>query len=323
MVAAAQENLASIKTKVRRLTALSDTSQLTDQDLEERINKFIVTDLPYSIKLDQTQVVYEFFTTPYVDTYPLDIQLYQGIRDPVYVDGYLGSLFKSRAPFYNVWPQTPTFLVAAVGDGSTLDYPSLSLGGSPALPNSIVIGYLNTSNVYIACDDDGVGNIRQVTTGNDGSKTYIDIGTIVYSTGAMNITFLSAPATNANINCSFQNVSPARPYNVLFWNNEFVVRPVPDRVYKVEVMAYKTPAQLLANDASPLIKQWCDYISYGVAIEILTDYQDFESVANLTPIFKQQEVLVMERQATEDIGVANATIYNTPINSYFNNFGGW
>ena len=80
-----------------------------------------------------------------------------------------------------------------------------------------------------------------------------------------------------------------RPYNLLFWNNELTIRPVPDNIYLCEVETFQTPAQFMQTTDNPVLNQWAQYIAYGAAREILRDRQDMEGVANLEEGFKRQE----------------------------------
>jgi hypothetical protein len=52
--------------------------------------------------------VFTFFTSPYIDRYPVDVNYAQGFRSPVYVEGIQGNFFKDRQQYYNVWPRFPT-----------------------------------------------------------------------------------------------------------------------------------------------------------------------------------------------------------------------
>jgi hypothetical protein len=107
-----------------------------------------------------------------------------------------------------------------------------------------------------------------------------------------------------------------RPYNLLFWNNEFTIRPVPDNVYLVEVEAFQTPVQFMQTTDNPTLNQWAQYIAYGAAMEILRDRQDMEGVQNLKEGFDRQEAMVLERQAIEEIGQPNITLFNTTQTGY-------
>ncbi len=107
-VAPADSTLAFIMKKVRRLTASSGQSSLSDFDLQTYINNFYENDFPYAIKIDQTRSVYRLFTIPNVDRYPTDVNNNQGYRGPIYIEGIQGNLFKDRQQFFNLYPRYPT-----------------------------------------------------------------------------------------------------------------------------------------------------------------------------------------------------------------------
>jgi hypothetical protein len=145
-------------------------------------------------------------------------------------------------------------------------------------------------------------------------------GTVNYVTTQITVNFPVAPAAGTMINVWAAQYQCGRPYNLLFWNNEITIRPVPDNVYLVEVETYQTPSQFMATTDHPILNQWSQYIAYGVSLELLRDRQDMEGVQNLMEGFKRQEALVLERQAVEEIGQPNITLFNTT--SYGNCAGG-
>lgn len=141
-------------------------------------------------------------------------------------------------------------------------------------------------------------------------------GTVNYVTTAITVNFPVAPAAGTMINVWASQYQVGRPYNLLFWNNEFTIRPVPDNIYQVEVEAYQTPAQFLQTTDNPLLNQWAQYIAYGAASEILRDRMDSEGVENLQEGFRRQEALVLERQAVEEIQQPNITLFNSTQTGY-------
>lgn len=141
-------------------------------------------------------------------------------------------------------------------------------------------------------------------------------GTVNYVTTNFTVNFPVAPAAGTMINVWAATYQVGRPYNLLFWNNEFTIRPVPDNVYLCEVEAYQTPAQFMQITDNPTLNQWAQYIAYGAACEILRDRQDVEGVANLMEGFKRQESLVLERQSIEEIGQPNITLFNSTQTGY-------
>lgn len=136
-------------------------------------------------------------------------------------------------------------------------------------------------------------------------------GTVNYVTTQITVNFPVAPAAGTMINVWAATYQVGRPYNLLFWNNELTIRPVPDNVYLCEVEVFQTPSQFMSTTDNPVLNQWAQYIAYGAACEILRDRQDVEGVQNLMEGFKRQEGLVLERQAVEEIGQPNYTLFNS------------
>ncbi len=350
-VAPADSTVAKIISIIRELTASPSESSLSSAYIQELLNTFYTQDFPYAIKIDQLKSIYTIFTSPNVDRYPLDVNGYQGIRDPVYFEGVRGWFYKDRDQFFNVWPRWPVQFTPINGDGTTAIF-NFNLGGTPFLPTMVVLGGTAVGGNIIRIVDDG-GLIapggNALTTGNllllnsdevgnfnpaippisplQNTLPSQKIGTVNYVTGACSITFPagSIPAAGTQITAWVSQYSASRPFAILFWNNYFQVRPVPDGVYKIELETYMTPAQFLDTTNNPIVKQWAQYLAYGVAMEILRRRQDLEGVENLREGFMRQEGLVLERQAIEEIGQRNATIFSasTPQQSFGLPQGWW
>lgn len=358
VVSPADSTYTAIEQKVRYLTASPSQSQLSSADIQKRTNVFMSQDFPYAIKLDQMRSVYEFYTAPYIDRYPVDVNYMQGMRDPFYVDGIQGFFYKDRTSFYNLFPKFPTLSYPINGDGTTqvFDFSSPNI---PFFRGEVTLGGTDNSGNAIQCQDDGngsmylltpnpqvsvptqyavypVGNPQQgmpipgmknLNTANPGLNRGTYIGSVNYVTGSFHIDFTTAgviPASGTRMNLFVSWYSTARPYSALFWNNEIIIRPVPKLVHKCTLETYLTPVQFMLTTNSPILNQWWQYISFGVAREILRDRQDMEGVANLEEGFKRQEALVLERQATEEIGQRNTTIFSgTQQTQGWNNGWGW
>src|SRR5271170_5080482 len=108
-----------MRKKIRRLTASAGENALSTADIDTYLQNAYFNDFPYAIKLDQMRSVYTFFTEPNRDRYPLDVNYNQGVRAPMYVEGILGSFFKDRTQFFNLWPRWPTIFHPISGDGIT------------------------------------------------------------------------------------------------------------------------------------------------------------------------------------------------------------
>lgn len=344
-IAQCDSTVNAIRNKVRRLTASPGVSALSNNDLDQYINTFYNQDFPYAIKIDQLRDVYSFYTQPYVDTYPLDVNFNQGIREPVYVDGIRGFLFKDRWQFYNMWTRFPTSFKPISGDGVTQTF-SFTIPG-PFLANEVTLGGLAVAGNAITVSDDGNGNLLlrvpnprvQVppypnpstppwittpnpipgmpnqNTNNPGDYALTNIGSVNYVTGQFAITFPTGyiPAAGTQINLYVVQYATGRPYSVLFWNNTFTIRPVPKLVHKIEVETFLTPVQFMTITDTPILNQWWQYIAYGVAREVMRDRNDFNAVQMLQEGFDRQEGLVLERQAIEQIGQRNTTIFSSAL----------
>lgn len=358
-VVQADSTLVAIRKKIRRLTASASESALTTNDIDQYINTFYNQDFPYAIKLDQMRTVYTFYTEPYIDKYPLDVNYNQGIREPFYVDGIQGYLFKDRSQFFNMWPRWPTTFHPINGDGSTSAF-AFSIGTTPFLRGEVTMGGVDNAGNPISVADDGNGNLqlqvpnpivsvppqfnppisnpaipgmKNINTLNPGLNNVntqtLDpsnvpypggIGTVDYVNGNFAINFPVPPASGTQITLRVSQYQTGRPYTLLFWNNYFQIRPVPKFVHKVEVESYLTPVQFMATSDHPILNQWWQYIAIGAAIKVLEDRQDMEGIANLLPLFNRQASLVLERQSIEEINQRNATLFSGTVqNQGWNN----
>jgi len=353
-VTAGASNVAYIRQTIRELTASPGENQLATTYIDTVLNAFYAADFPYAIKLDQMRSVYSFYTQPYIEKYPLDVNFNQGVRAPIYVDGIQGTFYKDRQEFFNLFPRWPTKFSPIQGDGVTAIF-NFTIPG-PFLPNNVTFGGTAVGGNAIAAADDGQGNLYlqipapivtvpnypaispapglpvpgmlNQNTADPGLLTQIYIGTVNYVTGVFSVTFPAGyiPATPTQnypaINLEVVQYATGRPYCLLFWNNYFEIRPVPKLVHKIEVETYLTPVQFMLTTDDPILRQWAQYLSYGTAVEILRRRQDMAGVANLMEGFKRQEGLVLERQGTEEINQRNRTIFSGTIpNQGWNN--GW
>ncbi len=357
-VVPADNTVVYIRQKVRRLTVSSSENALATADIDMYINRFYQADFPYAIKMNQMRSVYTFFTEPFRDRYPLDVNFNMGITAPLYVDGILGWIYKDRQQFYNIWPKWPTLFHPIAGDGITTSF-TFNVPG-PFLSREVTLGGTDVNGNPISVNDDGNGNLllqvpnpvvtvpiynqngippipgmHNQNTGNPGlnyqgtqpttSPFFTNsIGTVDYVIGNFNINFPVAPAAGTQITLRVSQYQTGRPFSLLFWNNELTIRPIPKFIHKIEFEVYLTPVQFMQSTDLPILNQWAQYLAYGAAMEILRDRQDFEGVAGLEEGFKRQEALVLERQTIEEIGQPNINLFNTtqPY-SVYGGWGGW
>ena len=137
---------------------------------------------------------------------------------------------------------------------------------------------------------------------------------INYVTGAFIVTFPVAPDAGVPINSQCVPVQTSRPLTVCFYEGQFIVRPVPDQPYKINMEIYVAPIQLLLGNQSPELQEWWQYIAYGAAKKIFEDRMDLESVQQIMPEFKKQEMLIQRRTIVQQTSQRVATIYTEDNN---------
>ena len=308
--------LSNIRTKVRRLTRNPSTSQLSNEDLDSYINNFILYDFPAHLKLDSLKTVLTFYTTPYTEKYSTNTtdadnplynfkNKYTNVGVPVYIAGDKASFSQSRDEFYGHFPLTQFRVSIGTGDGIETNFTG-TLSNIPVLQENVSATSIDSNYDQLLMIDDGEGSF----TGDIGAAS-----TIAYLTGIYDVTFDNAPLDGQEVYINSVPYTPNKPTSVLYAENEFVVRPVPDGVYSIAVTAYIRPTEM--DDAAdlPLLSEWHEYISYGAAIKVLQDRLDMETVQLIMPEFKNQEILINRRKIVQNSGKRTATIFTSGYNN--------
>lgn len=149
---------------------------------------------------------------------------------------------------------------------------------------------------------------------------------INYITGAYTVTFPFAPLANQQIFSQTITKQVSRPISVLYFDNKFILRPVPDQPYQINMEVFVRPTQLMETSSIPELQEWWQYIAYGASLKIFQDRMDLESVQMIMPEFKTQENLCNRRTVVQLTNQRTATIYSGSTGNGNNNmFGnnGW
>ena len=314
-------SLSAIRTKVRRLTRSPSISQLPDSDLDEYINTFILYDIPSQLRLFTLKTTFTFYTSPYVDLYQTSTtvgdqfynfkNLYITADQPAYVAGYPMFWSQSREQFYNIYPQINTILsIGTTGDGLTTNYAG-TLSPAPITPGQVTFSAIDASNNGLYLTDSASNGILSGT----------GTGTINYVTGAYTLVFSAAPALGSAINSETVPYKPSRPQAILFFDEKFILRPIPDQVYQVSFEVFKRPTELLNTAQIPELEQWWQYIAYGAAKKVFEDRSDLDSVNLIMPEFKQQERFILRRSIVDMTKERTATIYTEQTGTGAGGFG--
>lgn len=269
--------LADIETKVRNVTGSPSTDQLSQVNLDNAINNYMVFTMPLELKVQIENNFLDFKTTPGTDVYALPGGFFTD-QPGAYADGFPLVFYQDPDVFYQDWPQQYAVNNIATGDGIT----SIFTGGLQNPP--IIIGTVFITDGTQVVQDQGNGTL----TGNG-------TGTINYTTGAFSVTFTNPPAATSTIYAKYQGYVGNRPQGVLFYQNKFTFRPVPDQVYQIRMEGYIQPVSLTLSTDTPLQQEWGPLIAYGASLEIFADRGDTDNYDRYYPILKRYENVALGR----------------------------
>lgn len=188
--------------------------------------------------------------------------------------------------------------------------------------NSYTVTVIDTNNFTL----DGIdGTAYSAYTMNGvvvpGVSNY---GTVNYLTGAISVTFRLPIPSGTNIDFAGVGYNPARPFACLFFDNTFILRPVPDRGYKIEIAAFFNPSSLLDSAETPIIDEWWEIIALGAALKIFTDRRELQVLAQYQPLYEEQLLHAARRTIIQQRNQRSSTIYTEQLQhapgAFFNNY---
>lgn len=357
----ATSNLSAIQNKVRLLTRSPSTQQLTDAALNEYINTFVLYDFPEHLRTFNLHKTFTFYANPFQDTYPTDTASFIGattnplydfqnryltVNPPVYIGGFQSFYTQSREQFFGIYPKVNSIAsIGTAGDGVTTQFTGVINSQQAIVPagttqnicllqNEVLFSSVNSSGAGLALIDVPVmdpvtgnptvnGNLYVPGSTPATPPTVITpTNTINYTTGVFTITFPSAPASGQAINSQTVPQITAIPQALMFYENKFTLRPVPDQPYRVNFEVFVRPTELLASNQEPELNEYWQLIAYGAARKVFQDRSDLDSVALIEPEFREQMSLVLRRTIVQQTNQRTATIY-TEQTGYGPGQGGW
>lgn len=339
-MALATSTLDTIRTKVRRLTRSPSEQQLSTAELDQYINTFIAFDFPENLRLFSLRTTFTFYTQPGIDVYqttedPAQAGInplfdfknqYIAIHQPMYISGIPAYFTEWRDVFFGQWPQTNQVQNTLIfGDGgagpftgilNTFPQNALASPSGPntgaILQNTMIFTALDTNGTAMVLIDYPVNNILgNLGLANVTPTLPSPYGSINYQTGQFTVIFPNNTQNSVQnpIWAEFVPYVAGKPISILYYDNQFTLRPVPDKAYPVQVEADIRPTQLLMASDNPQINQWWQYISYGSSLKILQDRMDIDSVNLIFPEFRRQESMVLRTTLTQQANERTTTIY--------------
>lgn len=321
--------LGDIRTTVRRITRSPSTNQLSATQLDDYINTFILYDFPASIRLFSLRTVLTFYTQPYVDTYTTSTTVgdplydfknrYTAVHQPIFLAGIPGFYSQNRTLFFTSWPTTNLIsTLSIVGTGVTGPYAgTLASGnGMPVIQNQVTFTTTDANGNALTLVDYPITNVLGALGVPGVPQTTLPspYGQINYVTGVFTLTFSAVVPVGAVIKSETIPYQPSRPTSMLFYDNVFTLRPIPDMAYQVTIEADARPTELLAITDVPNERQWWQYVALGAAIKVFRDRMDFDSINSLWPEFQRQEDMVTRSSTEKQLNERTQTIFTQTKN---------
>lgn len=336
----ANATLDAIRQKVRRITRTPSLSQLSDPQLDEYINTFILYDFPEHLRLFNLRTTLTFYTQPNVDVYETNTtdendalynfkNKYIAVHPPLFLAGIPGFYTQWRDVFYGYYPQTNTIADTLLRGNGTPGVFSGTVVAHPMLQNNVIFTCLNTSGEGMILIDYPVSN----TTGALGLVNQFPTptlpsayGQINYITGEFTLNFPDNTQVQAPIYVENIAYQPGKPLAVLYYADQFTIRPVPDKVYAIQIEVDIRPSELLMTNQVPELEQWWQFIALGAARKIFQDRMDMDSVQLIDPEYNLQMRLCLRTTLTQQANERTVTIYTQGKNYGFGGGfgqGGW
>lgn len=307
---ATYSTLQNIIRKVRRITSSPSPLQITDADIQHYINIYVLYNFPEDIKLFNLKKTITFYTNPNVQEYTTNLtdpneplynfkNRYSFTGEPCYINGIRSIFTQDRSQFYRQYPQQLYTTTIGSGDGANTIFAG-TLTNFPILRNNCIFSSVDNNGNGLQVWDDGNGLL------------YGDVaapGNIDYVTGVYNLTFTLAPAAGQDVLSKTVPYNPSTPMAVLFFDESFIVRPVPDGVYAINLEVYARPDELLNAGDMPELSQHWEYIAYGAAKKIFEDRRDMEGRESIMPILKELEDQVRAKSTMQLSNQRSSTIY--------------
>ena len=311
--------LQQIITKVRRLTRNMSENELSTSDIQNYINTFVLYDFPEQLRMQALRKVFTFYASPNIDVYATNTtdptsplfnftNQYISVHTPIYIAGYNSMFSQSREQFFSIYPIVNSILsIGTAGDGITTAFSGV-IPYVPLLQNNVIFSSVDINGNGLTLQDIPIpGN--SVTGNLNSIQTSTIVGTINYITGAFSFTFPVAPAMGQAINSQTVPYVASLPQALLFFDEKFILRPVPDQPYKITMEVYYRPTELLDMAKSPNLAEWWQYIAYGAAKKIFEDRMDLDSVQLILSEFSAQQSLIIRRTIVQQTEQRTSTIF--------------
>jgi hypothetical protein len=282
--------------KARNITGTPSADQLSDSQMFGYLNQVYVYVMPPELKLQIENQFLTFKTTPGIDVYSFPSGYFTD-QPGAYADGFPLIFYQDPDIFYQDWPEQYATDNIATGDGVTMSF-SGGLQNPPTIVGTAFFSSVDANDVTYIAQDIGVTGSNVFPNGTlsaPAGSTYTINGTINYLTGAYTLEYSTAPSASAVLYARYQGYQPNRPQGVLFFNNQFTMRPVPAQVHQIKMQGYVIPKPLVLETDTPLQAEWGAYLAYAMSLEIFSDRGDMDNYDRYYPVLKRYENIALSR----------------------------
>jgi hypothetical protein len=349
--------LADIILKVRKITGAGNTFQLTDAQIVDYINSFYLYDLPSQFRSLKLKDRYTFNTVRGIDIYPFDSEHYTTVEMPCYCMKRIIPLYQQPWGNTGFWGSSSNWQFQqniTQGNGTTGPYigtltnipvvrsvnnnPMVStpLSSTAIFPsgNPVPFPQANISRVQniLITANTSLGSTQNITDDGNGNvigSVGIGPNTIDYNSGAISVTFANPVPAGANIQVMYSPTVMSIPLSILFFQNQFTLKPIPDQGYTIELIAYRQPSQALLGTLDPdapdltgvpELREWWELLAVGASKKFFEDITDLNSIQMMDKMLFERYAVVESRTYAQ-IGSKQriGTIYADQLN---NGYGG-
>jgi len=289
--------LSDIRTKFRQVTGRLSPQELTNSQVDDRINKYYQYTFPSEVKLERQHTFFDFLTSANQATYDFEEvtapNVFTNVEPPATIDNLSLIYYQDPGRFNEENPFQVNRRTMGVGDGFTTVF-TTTITGFPILPASTVVtddSFL-TDNVTPIVVKDTNEIYREDTI----SMTGVGVsGNVNYSTGVVDVTFINPPENGQNVLLTYIIFQAGRPTAVLFYDNQFKFFVPPNTAYRFRMKGYKVVDALVNATDTPIYSQWGPAIAYGAARDLHSDFGEIEAYGEVTALYNEQIDYVMTR----------------------------
>jgi hypothetical protein len=167
-------------------------------------------------------------------------------------------------------------------------------------------------------------------------------GTVDYLTGACTMVYVNTPAVGTTISAHYHPYVASRSRDILFWQQQLFIRPIPNDTYFVKMMAYMMPTTVMNaatnspvrpsiqvvgdNDVNiqafsgqsgslptdlPQFNEWWQLIAYGAALKIFVEDGEFGEYEKYKGLFEEQKLLAQRKTLRQLAHQRIPTVYSS------------